>query len=224
MPFYELLFKETAACRRNLYAVPQLESALQGKITRATYISYLMQAYHHVKHTVPLLMSMGGRLPAEKFWLHGAIAEYIKEEIGHDQWILNDIAAAGGDREAARMSTPHRETELLVAYNYDYISRKNPVGFLGMVFMLESTSVQIATQGAESVMRGLGLKKDAFSYLLSHGALDVNHLRSFETLVNNITDTADRAAIIEVAQNTFVLFADVLRSIPWQNEEVSHAA
>ena len=29
--------------------------------------------------------------------LHAALDDYIAEEIGHDQWILDDIAAAGGD-------------------------------------------------------------------------------------------------------------------------------
>jgi hypothetical protein len=84
---------------------------------------------------------------------------------------LNDISAAGGDKEAARHATPYLATQVMVAYNYDYIARKNPVGFFGMVFMLESTSTQIATKGAES-LKNSGLPKDAFSYLISHGEYD----------------------------------------------------
>lgn len=223
MTFYERLQKETAAERAHLYTVPQLTDGLRGDISRETYIAYLTEAFHHVKHTVRFMMAMGARLPENKKWLHDAIAEYIEEEKGHEEWILNDIAAAGGDKEAARNATPNLETQVLVAYNYDYIARKNPVGFLGMVFMLESTSTQIASTGADAIMAGLKLPKSAFTYLHSHGALDIEHLKFFENLVNQIDDPEDQAAIIEVAQNTFRLFAGVLSAIPHQKAK-KHAA
>lgn len=223
MTFYNTLVKETQKAREELYTVPQLLDGLAGNISRDTYIAYLTEAYHHVSHTVRFLMAMGARLPEQKKFLHHAIAEYIEEEVGHEEWILNDIEAAGGDKEKARSSNPNLETQLLVAYNYDYIARKNPVGFLGMVFMLESTSTQIANKGADAVKQKLQLPKKAFSYLYSHGELDIGHMKFFEETVNKITDPADQAAIIEVAQNTFRLFAGVLRAIP-HDAQVKHAA
>jgi pyrroloquinoline quinone (PQQ) biosynthesis protein C len=223
MSFYETLSKETEAARRELYTVPQLIDGLRGDISRDTYIAYLTEAYHHVRHTVRYMMAMGARLPEDKKWLHDAISEYIEEEKGHEEWILNDIQAAGGDKERARNAAPNLETQVLVAYNYDYIARKNPIGFLGMVFMLESTSIQIANNGADAVKTKLGLPQSAFTYLYSHGALDIEHLKFFEQLVNKISDPDDQTAIIEVAQNTFRLFANVMRAIP-HDKAVKHAA
>lgn len=223
MSFYEQLVKETASARNALYAVPQLTDGMQGHISRETYIAYLTEAYHHVSHTVPFLMTMGSRLPASKKWMHKAIIEYQEEEVGHEEWILNDIEAAGGSKEAARGSTPNLETQILIAYNYDYILRKNPVGFFGMVFMLESTSTQIANKGADAVKQTLGLPQKAFTYLYSHGELDISHMKFFEETVNRITDPEDQKAIIEVAQNTFRLFANLLRAIPHE-EKVRHVA
>ena len=106
MKFYDRLVEETEPFRRELYAVPQLAEALQGRIGRETYIAYLTQAYHHVSHTIPFLMSMGGKLPPEKYWLHRSIGEYIREELGHDEWILKDINAAGGDADEADAEAP----------------------------------------------------------------------------------------------------------------------
>lgn len=223
MNFYDQLVKETEAARAELYHVPQLIDGMKGDISRETYIAYLTEAYHHVSHTVRFLMSMGVRLPESKKFLHHAVAEYVEEEVGHEEWILNDIEAAGGDKEAARNSTPNLETQVLIAYNYDYINRKNPVGFMGMVFMLESTSTQIANKGADAVKEKLGLPQKAFSYLYSHGELDISHMKFFEETVNKITDPQDQKAIIEVAQNTFRLFASVLRSIPHE-EALKNAA
>jgi len=92
-----------------------------------------------------------------------------------------------------------------------------------MVFMLESTSIDIATAGAKSLQSGLGLPATAFTYLSSHGSLDVEHMKFFEKLVNRVDDPADRAAILEVARNTFRLFAGVLAAIP-HKEAKRHAA
>ncbi|MCB9989809.1 MAG: iron-containing redox enzyme family protein [Rhodospirillales bacterium] len=225
MSFYERLVKETESQRQELYSVSQLQDGLRGEIDADSYRAYLTQAYHHVKHTVPYLMAMGARLPENKKWLQKAVIEYLEEEVGHEEWILNDIEAAGGNKEEARNATPHLATQVMVSYNYDYIARKNPVGFFGMVFMLESTSTQIATNGADAVKNGTGLSDDAFSYLYSHGSLDVKHMKFFESLMDKIDDPADQEAIIEVAQNTFLLFADVFRSIPHKDQEGErHAA
>lgn len=223
MSFYNQLVKETENVRLALYSVPQLRDGLGGNISRDTYIAYLTEAYHHVSHTVPFLMAMGSKLPQSKKWLHKAIIEYQEEEVDHEEWILNDIVAAGGNKDAARNAVPNLQTQVLIAYNYDYINRKNPVGFLGMVFMLESTSTQIANKGADAVKDKLKLPKKAFSYLYSHGELDISHMKFFEETVNKITDPEDQKAIIEVAQNTFRLFADLLRAIPHEGQ-VMHAA
>ena len=214
MSFFERLEKETAQVRAELYSSPQIADAVKGEISKESYFVYLTQAYHHVKHTVYFLLAMGARLPEEKRWLHDYIIEYLNEEKGHEEWILNDLVAIGGNREEIRKSAPHLETQAMNAYNYNYIERQNPVGFLGMVFMLESTSVQTAHAAAESIKKSLNLKDNAFSYLYSHGSLDIKHMEFFKELINKIDDPADQAAILEVAKNTFRLFAGVIRSIP----------
>jgi pyrroloquinoline quinone (PQQ) biosynthesis protein C len=223
MTFYQTLIKETASARIELSSVPQLVDGLYGNISRETYIAYLTEAFHHVSHTVRFLMAMGEQLSLKKQSLQKVITEYISEEVGHEEWILNDIQAAGGDKEHARRSTPNLETQLFIAYNYDYIRRKNPVGFFGMVFMLESTSIQLANQGAAALQANLGLPASAFTYLYSHGELDISHMEFFEKAINTITDKADQQAIIEVAQNTFHLFANLLSAIT-HNKESVHAA
>jgi modification methylase len=64
---------------------------MAGNISRDAYLAFLVHAYHHVSHTTPLLMLTGAKLPPHKEWLRAAMAEYIAEEQGHQEWILNDI-------------------------------------------------------------------------------------------------------------------------------------
>jgi long-chain acyl-CoA synthetase len=213
MSFFSELQTATATDREYLLAAPLINNSITGHVTLPEYAAYLCQAYHHVKHTLPLLMATGARLPETHEWLRDAVAEYIEEEHGHQEWILNDIAACGFDREAARNSRPTLANELMVAYAYDTIQRVNPLGFFGMVHVLEGTSIIAADQAAEGIQKTLKIPNKAFSYLRSHGALDQEHVKFFEDLMNKITDPQEQQIIIHCARVFYKLFGDVLRSV-----------
>jgi len=216
--FFQRLIAETAPGQQTLASVPQIQDGLTGAISRETYIAYLTEAYHHVKHTVPLMQAAKAGLDDAHQRFRDALDEYIEEETGHEEWILNDIRNCGGDPEAVRNGTPRAATKAMVDYAYDYIRRVNPMGFFGMVLVLEGASVRLATQGAEAVAKNLGLGPQCFSYLTSHGALDQEHLVFFQTLMGEVDDPADQAAIIEVAGGVFNLFAGVFTAIPHTRE------
>ena len=214
MTFFQTLQDRTAAERDHLLSAPVLQLAVDGKLSLETYIAFLTQAYHHVKHTVPLLMACGARLPERHEWLRSAIAEYIEEELGHQEWILNDLAACGADPEAVRRSQPALPTELMLAYVYDRIARHNPVSFFGMVNVLEGTSIALATRAASAIRGSLGLPPAAFSYLNSHGSLDQEHIRFFEGLMNRLDADEDREAVVHTARVVYRLYGDMFRSLP----------
>jgi pyrroloquinoline quinone (PQQ) biosynthesis protein C len=213
MPFFEELQTRTAAERQALLAVPAIVDCLAGRVTRARYVAFLREAYHHVKHTVPLLMACGSRLGEDRSTLRAAVTHYIAEEAGHEQWILEDLRACGDDAYAARRAPPAPATELLVAYVYDYIARVNPAGMLGMVHVLEGTSSALATRAARSIAATLGLPPAAFSYLTSHGALDQEHVRFFEDTVNAAT-SEELEHVVHVAKRVYRLYGDMFRELP----------
>jgi heme oxygenase len=219
MSFYETLATATAAERAHLLSAPIVADCLQGRVTRGSYLAFLGQAYHHVRHTTPLLMLLGGRLPERLGWLRKAVAEYIEEEIGHEEWILDDIAAAGGDAEAVRASRPELPAELMVAYAYDLVNRGNPAGFFGMVYVLEGTSVALALTAADRIQQALGLPNKAFSYLRSHGTLDQQHTRHLANLVDAMTPE-DQAEVIRCAKIFFRLYGDIFRALQAYRETV----
>ncbi len=213
MSFFEKLQEETVQERQHLLASPIIRRCMTGDITIDNYVAFLTEAYHHVKHTVPLLMAVGSRLPESKEWLREAVAEYIEEELGHQEWILNDIATCGIDKESVRRSHPSAATELMVAYAYDTVSRVNPLGFFGMVHVLEGTSVTTADDAATAIKQALNLPDRAFTYLRSHGALDQDHVKFFEDLMNRITAPAEQLQIIHGARMFYQLYANIFRSL-----------
>ncbi len=213
MAFYDQLVNGTDKTRASFMGIPVLQRALSGNVTIDEYVDFLGQAYHHVKHTVPLMMACGSRLSEDRHWLLKALGQYIEEEMGHEHWILDDIRACGGDPDAVRLATPHPATELMVAYAYDVVQRRNPAGFFGMVFVLEGTSVRLASQAAQAIKEKLRLPAGAFRYLTSHGALDQDHLAFFEGLMNRVEDPADQAMIRHCATMFYRLYGDIFRSL-----------
>jgi len=214
MRFYQQLIEQTQAEREYLLGAPLIQRCLkQQSFTLAEYQAFLTEAYHHVKHTVPLLMAVGSRLSSAQEYYREAIAEYIEEELGHQEWVLNDIAATGADKELVRHGQPRLATELMVAYAYDTVLRGNPLAFFGMVLVLEGTSVNLATGAADIIQQQLQLPNKAFSYLRSHGSLDIEHLSFFEKLMDTISDTADQQAIVHAAKVFYQLYGNIFRSI-----------
>lgn len=214
MSFYQQLVAVTENEREELMSIPFIIQGARGELSLGQYVAFLTQAYHHVKHTIPLLMACGARLPMKADWVRNAVAEYIEEEVGHDEWILNDINACGTNAEMVRHGVPSAATELMVSYAYDTIHRNNPIGFFGMVLVLEGTSVKVAVQAAQAIQKKLGLPDAAFSYLMSHGTLDLEHIDFFEGLMDKIEDEQDKQAIIHCAKMMYKLYGDIFRNLP----------
>ncbi len=212
-PFRDQVRVATAADRDYLLQAPVIGEALAGRISRTRYLAFLTQAWHHVRHTVPLLMAVGARLPDRHAKLQKGLIHYLEEEVGHDDWILNDIEAAGGDRHAAAASVPNVETDAMVAYAWDTVQRRNPVGFFGMVHVLEGTSVALAVRAADEIERSLGLPKQAFTYLRSHGTLDLEHMEDLGGILDGLTEPADQAAVVQCARAMFWLYGNMFRGI-----------
>ena len=212
--FFRRLEHATDDARQALMNVTFVHDAQAGQLSRAEYRAFLVQAYHHVKHTVPLLMAAGAHLGTTQRWVLDALTEYVAEEAGHDLWVLDDIAAAGGDAESARAGEPDAACELMIAYAYDCVQRGNPIALFGMVHVLEGTSVVAATRAADAIQSSTGLPDSAFRYLRSHGALDIEHVGFFERLMDRIADPADQRAIVHAAQRFYALYGDIFRALP----------
>jgi pyrroloquinoline quinone (PQQ) biosynthesis protein C len=213
MSNFDQLTVLTASERHHLQANPVIARALGGDVTRELYLAFLEQAYHHVKHTVPLLMAVGSRLTPRHHWLQKEIVHYLVEEEGHEAWILSDIDAVGGDAPRVRDGMPSVETDAMVAYAWDTAMRRNPVAFFGMVFVLEGTSVALALNAASSIQRALQLPGRAFTYLLSHGSLDQEHVGHLASVVNRLDATEDLPAVVTCARAMYRLYDGVFISL-----------
>ena len=224
MSFYQRLEAETANERAAFLALPLIDLAVKTGGTRALYVDFLTEAFHHVKHTFPELALAASLTRDEAF--QDALVEYMEEERGHEKWILDDIAALGGDAEAVRTGKPGMACRVMVGYTYYAIEHISPYAMLGSVHVLEGMSVMLADKVASSVKAALGIsdEKAGFSYLRSHGALDIEHVAFFRRLADSITDPQAQDVIIETSRTIYHLYGGILRELAQLHRALANAA
>lgn len=214
MTFYTRLLRETEAERRDFQSIGLIQHTVQHGVTADLYVKYLEQAYHHVRFTVPLLERARDTCGTDHAAYRAALDEYVREESGHDEWILDDIKALDHDGEAVRNGQGGFACRMMVAYGYYAIEHISPFALLGMVHVLEGMSVELADKAAGSIAASFGDNPpNAFSYLTSHGALDTEHVQFFEDLVNGLGDAHIEYTIIAAAKDFYVLFGNMFREL-----------
>ncbi len=222
--FHQQLVNGTAAENAAFRAIPVVTETLANGAERSLYLAFLTSAYHHVRHTCPLLGTALSHCGRGDGALRAGLIAYIDEEQGHEDWILDDIAALGGDVRQVIEEQPPFAVRMMVAYAYYAIERISPYALLGMVHVLEGLSAALATAAAGRISAALGVNAEAagFRYLSSHGALDQDHVRLFADLLVAIDTPLRRSMVIQAARDFYRLYGDVLRDLG-RNREPYHA-
>lgn len=219
--FYRRLVDETSVEQAGFMNIDVIRHAVANGVDRALYLEYLASAYHHVKHTCPLLGLALSRCGDDDQPYRAGLLAYLDEEKGHEEWILNDIGALGGDAEAVRRGLAPFPARMMTSYAYYAIDRISPYAQLGMVHVLEGMSVALAraVAGAIQAEWGLGAEAEGFSYLTSHGQLDEEHVALFAALLDQIDTPERRAVVIQAAKDFYQLFGDMFRALAGSTEQ-----
>lgn len=222
MSFYDRLMTETAKDREAFLAIPIVQHAIRNGAPRGLYVDFLTEAYHHVKHTFPLLALAASHTSDERY--QDALIEYMKEERGHEKWILDDIRAVGGNPDAVRAGNPGLPCQIMVGYAYYAIEHVSPYAFLGSVHVLEGMSVLLAERLADALKKSLSSESDTgFTYLRTHGSLDIDHVAFFRTLVDGFEDPATQRIVIDNAKIFYRLYGAIFQDLG-ARAELSNAA
>jgi len=217
--FHDQLVGDTVAERDLFMDIPLIRQAVAEGVAGPVYVDFLVAAYHHVKQTCPLLGLALSRCGEGDGAYRAGLLEYLEEEKGHEEWILNDIAALGGDREAVRAGLAPFPVRMMVAYATYAIEHLSPYALLGMVHVLEGMSVALARAAATSITSRLGLPAGAdggvagFSYLTSHGHLDEDHVALFAGLLDQIDSPDRRRLVIQAAKDFYRLYGNIFREL-----------
>lgn len=162
---------------------------------RHAYTAYLVTMHTIVRATVPLMeLALAcarerSRCAAPEAEVLGELERYltrhIREESGHDVWILEDLAAAGADPAAAHDALPSPTVASLVGAQHYWAAHVHPVALLGHIAVMEGAP---PTEAVVALLRQrTGLCDGAFRSLSRHAVLDRNHRRDVSDLLDRLS-------------------------------------
>jgi hypothetical protein len=121
---------------------------------------------------------------------------HIAEEIGHDQWFLNDLEAVGWDRLTILTRPQSLSVAMMMGTQYYWILQYHPVAIVGFLIALECHPP--STGLINELISKTGYNRDAFRGLLGHAEADPHHGAELYQLLDQLPLTADQSAIVSL--------------------------
>jgi hypothetical protein len=204
---------------------------------RPRYAGYLEAMYGVLRASVPL-MKLAARRSAEldsddqvADALHRYYEHHIAEELGHDEWLRDDIALL---RESVPSSVWPKVHESFVATvvgpQYYWIEHRHPAALLGYIVVLESNAP--SPRLADWIVDATGLPRATLRTVHEHAAADPGHTDDVFRLIDSLPLTPDQQdairlsglftirALVDLYQHLVVL-APPARPVPTRQGEPS---
>jgi len=187
-------------------ADPKFRGVFDGSATRASYIEFLSQTYHYLKQTPLTLRTAVQTLTNHPNPIYRQVRDrfvhHEQEEEGHEDWVLNDIRALGGDVEAVKKMDPCPAVKAYVAESAFIATSRQAIAVMGLAYLLEGLAQQLGLMAVDNLKSRSGIPniEKAVTFLKGHGHLDQRHMEELRQVVAAITDDDDKDAIVTRAK------------------------
>jgi hypothetical protein len=186
---------------------------------KEAYLRYLKATADYVRYSVPMLRASGEVLRGgdeedrawSKLFLDYAQDETESEEAyGHHVWALNDMKALGATE--AQMSAPPHPSAVVYSKFFVDNARLHPYAVLGTKGVLEHLSLLMCDDLVKGLVEsGIPNAENATSFFHHHGILDIEHVRSGDTNLEQLKGPEKRAQVLEGAYFTSGSYRAFLR-------------
>ena len=210
MSFFITLLESSDTHRRAIETAPRVHAMIHKGLTLPEYRAFLRDLYHIVWHFCPIMALAASRLDDRLKRVRYELYERIEEEKGHEDWVLEDIKAVGGNADV-QAATPSAPVQAMIGYNYYAAERVHPCAVLGMLYVLEVVASVYGGKVADSIARAIGRETGAggFRFLSSHATMDADHMAKLNVLLKTIDDAEAQSAIIASTRVNFHQFGQL---------------
>lgn len=198
-----------------IVAVEAVRGTLAGRLDSVLYAAYLKNVFHYAQHSSTVIAMAGARCVRT----HPELAHYLlvhaEEELGHEQWALDDLAALGVSAEQVRSSRPVPACAAMIGYEYYLAGHANPVGLFGWLYTLEAMGDDLGGRMAQAVGSRLGASGESgIRFLAGHGIADHAHTADLTRMISeHIRDPADRADVRHAADVVGDLYVRMFQQV-----------
>lgn len=195
---------------------PTARGLMDGSIDTVSYARYLVQAYHYVRWTTPLLKEAGERMKrsGHQTALGELFLQKASEERGHERWLLADLKNLGWSTSRVMTTGRCPAVNAYVAWNRYTALAGMPTAFLGTAYVLEYLAVYRAPQAVERMIAAGKIPNihKAVTFLRGHGEADGEHVAELTALLRSMTDPREQAALLLSARTTRTVYLGLFSS------------
>jgi Iron-containing redox enzyme len=164
------------------------------------YPKYLVALHWLLRATVPLMerarvVSLSRyRGSIEHVSFAAYLDQHIREEMGHDEWLLEDLEDLGVQKTQVFSNLPSPTAAFLVGAQYYWIEHCDPIALLGYIAIMEGYPISLAT--VERLSNQTKLPSSAFRTLRIHASLDQLHRDEFDSFLDTLHLTSPQFTLI----------------------------
>jgi hypothetical protein len=151
---------------------------------------YLFALHTSMRATVPLLHAAAARSEtlAETDPVAARLTPYFlnhaREELHHDEWLLEDMEVLGIDPTSVQTRLPPADVARMIGAQYYWLNHAHPITLLGCFAVLEGDPPQVNTLNA--VVQRTGMPKAAMRTLFKHAQLDPHHSADLDRVLDDL--------------------------------------
>lgn len=170
---------------------------------RELYPEWMVVVHQMIRASVPLMRTalLRCRELEAADALAAAMAPYfeqhIKEEMHHDDWLLDDLELLGIPRSDVLRRIPSRAVASFIGAHYYWIHHHHPVAELGQITVQEGYPAPVEL--IDGMVERTGYPRAAFRTLEKHCHLDTDHRDDLNAALDGMPLTEEHFVILEVS-------------------------
>lgn len=122
---------------------------------------------------------------------------HAREEMHHDEWVLEDLAVLGVSADEVWRRLPSNWVASLIGTHYYWIHHVHPVALMGYLAILEGNPPDLAQ--LEGHQRRTGLPEAAFRTLIKHAHLDPHHRDDLNAEIDRLPLTPELSVLLTLS-------------------------
>lgn len=194
----ELAIPPLVAASRRFAGHPSISDA---------YPEFLITVHGIIRGSVPLMRSALERArDTSADPVAGGLVAYlerhIEEELGHDEWVLDDLLVLGLDPASVLSRVPSPAVASMVGSQYYWVLHFHPVAVLGYMAVLEGYPTR--PELIERLRTRTGLPAAAFRTLAEHAELDPGHGDELDEVIDSLPLSREQEELLGLSSMSSV--------------------
>jgi len=157
-------------------------------IYKNAFINYLSTLHTLMRSSVPLMeaayhqsqkINESVSIPLSAYY-----EKHIKEELYHDEWLLEDLKSIGISKSEILAKRPSMEVAELAGSQYYWIYHWHPISLLGYIAVMEG--YPSSEKDIKQIQLKTGFPTQAFRTLAKHSYLDPDHRADLDKVLDRL--------------------------------------